>query len=998
MTYARPTAKLVKACALVFAVWLVGTNQVIAQRDSQRQQEPPRQPDSGRGAEIFQAKRAAAYKILDRDNSSKGYLKCIARLEEMLSEADTVFEHQTWPKGHPEIILTRRNLAEMYFHVGQYSDALRTQQAAYDMCVRLYPEDDWPNGAELTGECRMLLGRYHLANGHRAEFKRIMLEQERAFRTKHWEPTLALANAKAQLAVGLNRIGMSARATEYCLFAAGIVEQLEPSVPPEDRAPLAQIYWLCSSQLYDLFDVLEARRYAAEAYRLVEHEQFYFTSKVEALERLGVCEINLKNYDLAIDYLDRAYKLAKEFDERNAAGVARNLCRAHRLAGQLELAQQWLTRAKAYATSSGTNLPVYYHFEEGALQSLRGELAAAVESYQAALRFQSKSPQGIDKSPAIYTALGELEIRRGNLAQAITHIENARRIQMQFLQEMLPKISEASALSYLHFHWQDTTDQYLAASTQMTQPEQIRRQYQLVSQQRGLIVRTLALRHKIRHRLSRGDDLHDRYLDTANELARRVARGESTALGTRVHELQTQRDLMEHQLAESLPEVRQALEGLQVPVKKLQANLQDDELLLDFKRYEVPDGAKYAIFAVGRDSIQRIDLHGAQNLNQHVQAWRRNIAKSRGKQQARVLYDRIWKPLESLIPTTIKTLYICADDDLLLIPWNALQDEHGSILLERYAIATPPFPQHLLRRTSTTKRRGKLLTVGDVAYGVSRGGSDRLGESAIASQARCWPDLEHTRLEIAELKQRATRMDSVTELNGGQATVQNVLAALPGVSHAHLATHGFGLTTPCPVALEQASDAGDTGWRRHPLVTTGLVLAGANRLANAVPPSADSDEPRDTGKLDGATISNVDLSQAELVFLSACDTAVGDIFSGEGVFGLQRAFHIAGARNVVCALWQIEDAATALLVRKFYENLWDRKMSGLQALRHAQSELYRNPRLLEQFKVEHQGAFGQVRGVEFSPIDSEPGTPRLRTALWAGFTYSGMDTPQAGLP
>jgi CHAT domain-containing protein len=64
---------------------------------------------------------------------------------------------------------------------------------------------------------------------------------------------------------------------------------------------------------------------------------------------------------------------------------------------------------------------------------------------------------------------------------------------------------------------------------------------------------------------------------------------------------------------------------------------------------------------------------------------------------------------------------------------------------------------------------------------------------------------------------------------------------------------------------------------------------------------------------------------------------------GEGVFGLQRAFHLAGARNVVVTLWQVDDRATAALMAVFYRELWDKGQPPIEALRRAQLEVYRNP-------------------------------------------------------
>jgi CHAT domain-containing protein len=133
----------------------------------------------------------------------------------------------------------------------------------------------------------------------------------------------------------------------------------------------------------------------------------------------------------------------------------------------------------------------------------------------------------------------------------------------------------------------------------------------------------------------------------------------------------------------------------------------------------------------------------------------------------------------------------------------------------------------------------------------------------------------------------------------------------------------------------------------------------------------------------------------ELAVLSACDTGLGergDVGGGEGVYGLQRAFHLAGCRNVVASLWKVDDDATAALMGVFYRRLWVDKLEPLQALREAQLYVYRHP---EQIPV-----LAKRRGIDFTEVDlpKETGTgePAAKGAkhaparLWAAFVLSGQ--------
>jgi CHAT domain-containing protein len=129
----------------------------------------------------------------------------------------------------------------------------------------------------------------------------------------------------------------------------------------------------------------------------------------------------------------------------------------------------------------------------------------------------------------------------------------------------------------------------------------------------------------------------------------------------------------------------------------------------------------------------------------------------------------------------------------------------------------------------------------------------------------------------------------------------SVLRLAKGPQVVVLATHGFFLPDP-----EKKSE--------NPLLRCGVLLAGCNRALAA-------QAGDDTGVLTGLEIIGVDLRGTELVVLSACETGLGDVRSGEGVAGLRQAFHLAGAESVVASLWQVPDRATAQLMVAFFENL-----------------------------------------------------------------------------
>ena len=159
----------------------------------------------------------------------------------------------------------------------------------------------------------------------------------------------------------------------------------------------------------------------------------------------------------------------------------------------------------------------------------------------------------------------------------------------------------------------------------------------------------------------------------------------------------------------------------------------------------------------------------------------------------------------------------------------------------------------------------------------------------------------------------------------------------------HLATHGFFLNGDCaaaPIGTRGVGGLSSAGPRRppdNPLLLSGLALAGANRRALAGP-----DE--DDGILTAEEVASLDLSGVEWAVLSACDTGVGEIHAGEGVFGLRRAFQVAGARTVVMSLWSVDDQATRAWMRALYEGRFQRSLSTADAVHQASLSVLRDRR------------------------------------------------------
>jgi CHAT domain-containing protein len=205
----------------------------------------------------------------------------------------------------------------------------------------------------------------------------------------------------------------------------------------------------------------------------------------------------------------------------------------------------------------------------------------------------------------------------------------------------------------------------------------------------------------------------------------------------------------------------------------------------------------------------------------------------------------------------------------------------------------------------------------------------------------------------------------------------------------HIATHGFWVEFG-PWEGERGLRGGGKGLDvqlavlRNPLLRSGLALAGANEFLDEGVEGGGSGE----GLMLAAEVEEMDLGATEMVVLSLCEGGSGASESGEGLYGMRRAFILSGARSVVANLWKAEDRATMFLMQRFYENLVERKYSRRQALREAQW-LVRSLTEDDLKEWERSGRLPEEPIEEVGETEEERKRPFGDPAYWAGFIVQG---------
>jgi CHAT domain-containing protein/tetratricopeptide (TPR) repeat protein len=925
------------------------------------------------------------------------------RARDYFAQALEIFQgrypQEKYPQGHITLATGLNNIAATAEDEGNYEQARQYYVKALAMYDRRYPADKYPQGHYLLARGLNNLatvlerqGAYDRARGY-FERSLAMLRQiypKVKFPVGHPELTVSLSN----LATLFQATGEHAQAKDYLVQVLAMRQELYPKTKyPKGHPELATALAKLGSVLQSQGDEKEAQAYLDQA--LAMRRQLYREAKFPLGHR-ELAESLLANglVQEALAMYQRLYH-PEEYPRGHPSLAISYLCIGNRLSDQGKCLQ-----AKEYYDQALAMCHRLYPKESYPLG--HGELAL-----------------GLDR-------LGQCLLRQGNFSGAAEMLHQATAMENELSVAFLAYASEAEALNFTAAHLQPPSA-LLSAYLCGKQPEA--NPYAYVWARRGLVLRATAMRQKAAHEsTAKGmGDLYAQYLGTRRALARALlAPAAATADGATAARLRAERlgdrkEQLERQLAAALPEFARRLRLEHRPCTDLIDNLSADTAFVDllhYVRYEfdpkVPGKAgqhltnSYAAFVLCKgQSAARVELGAVQPINRAIETWRGDLDSSSAPEELRHL---VWEPIEKRLPSSVKTIYLCPDDALTRLPWTALPGRKpGTVLLEDYALAVVPSGLSLLDQltaSSTTQMgHGLFLAVGDVRYDAQPAAC-AAGEALAATTIRgavrgnkrlSWPPLAGTAKELSALKEAAGTREFL-QLGGTEASTSRILAELPRARWAHLATHGFFADPQFRSIMHVDATQFDRGLSpfgerrtmggRNPLVLSGLVLAGAN-----LPQTEDKwGVPQgDGGILTAEAIAALPLDDLELVVLSACETGLGDVAGGEGVFGLQRAFHTAGARNVIASLWKVDDLATAALMRLFYTKLWKEGKPPIVALREAQLTLHHDPSLAARLSETRGPDVAHPRPL---PPD-EGGKPRSKTSHtavrdWAGFVLSGI--------
>ncbi len=678
------------------------------------------------------------------------------------------------------------------------------------------------------------------------------------------------------------------------------------------------------------------------------------------LYNLGKTLVDIKEYEKAEPFLRRALAIFEKLyspEHPKVLGVLATLAVIPQNRGELDQARAIYERVLATQEKTlGANHPEtgFTVLSLAHLAMLKGENEHAEVLFRRALQIweESYGPESSTVSLAL-NGLALLLAQKGDIKQAVQIQKRAAAIDERGLNLNLAIGSERQKIAYLEKISEQTNQNiFLQIRFASAEPEAVELAATTVLRQKGRVMDALSNNLiELRRRFDPADQkLIDRLNGTTTELAGLILDGREDAplaeYNAKIKTLTDEREKLEDDISRRAAGLYTKSQS--VTLDAVQSLIPANTALVEFAVYTPVesdltasirksggDEPRYAAYILRNDGVPHWkDIGETKEINRILEDYRAALRDPKRKDVkilARAADEKIMQPVRSVLGE-IRQLLVSPDGDLNLIPFEALVDEQNRYLIENYSFTYLTSGRDLLRMQTVRKNDNKSLIVANPTFGEP-------GEM-IAANTKNKPDRRRRRgVNVArdlsetyftplgatgeEARSIQTLFPDATFLIKDQAT-ESALKQTAAPRILHIATHGFFLED-AGASTSAVRGAKAVGTIENPLVRSGLALAGANRR----------DGKPDDGILTALEAANLNLWGTKLVVLSACDTGVGEVKNGEGVYGLRRAFVLAGAESLVMSLWAVSDSETRRLMADYYKNLKTGMGRGA-ALRQAQ--------------------------------------------------------------
>lgn len=596
---------------------------------------------------------------------------------------------------------------------------------------------------------------------------------------------------------------------------------------------------------------------------------------------------------------------------------------------------------------------------------VQGKYSEAESLHQRALQIKEKI-FGVDHPDVAGTLrnLATVYLAKGDVAGAVAFESRASVISERYISINLAVGSERQKLAYLATLAQEL-DRAISLHVRYAPNDSSARDLALtmILQRKGRVLDALfnSMAAIIPRLKPRDRSLLEELRKVRAQLARVILGSQGSTPAQRqkeINRLEDKEESLEAEISGLVAEFR--AQSQPVTITSVQSLIPSDAALVEFASYrpfnaksQKPDqvfGEPRYIAYILRPGTepQWVDLGAVGPINQTINEWRKALShpnRTDVQQLGRIVERLIMRPIRSYL-VNVKLILLSPDGDLNLIPFGALNDERQRYVVSDFSLSYLSSGRDLLRLRTHLQSKTNPVIIADPAYGERPQDNQSAvratpQEESIIGKLYFGPLL--TASEALAIKRVLPESRVLLKQEATEAAVKSVKSPL----FLHVATHGFFLadidaTSPGSRSFRTLTtaaavpDLSSSDWVsniENPLLRSGLALTGANRGS-----SGDED-----GVLTALEAASLNLWGTKLVVLSACDSGVGEVKNGEGVYGLRRSFVLAGSETQVMSLWKVRDDATRDLMIAYYANL-KREIGRGEALRQVQLAMLRNPK------------------------------------------------------
>ena len=668
-----------------------------------------------------------------------------------------------------------------------------------------------------------------------------------------------------------------------------------------------------------------------------------------ALSNIGVNYAELKDYRKALEIHLEVLSMRPESDDREGRAITLNhIAVCYQNLGDKAKALEYFTQAIALHRSIGNKRQLASSLRNiGGLYRDQGEYEKAMEYFKES-RAISVAVADRNGEASVLAGIAKLELARGNLIEARKLVEEAisavesfrgnlksQQLRATFLASVR-KYYELNVDVLMRLHQQRPTEGFAEAALQVSERSRARSLLELLREARAEIRQGVdpAL-------IQREKDLRGTIADKAQQQTRMLsgnhAEEQVAAASKEIAALTTEYEEVQGRIRKTSPRYAALVEPPPITVAAIQKQVVDENTLL--LEYALGEEKSY-VWAVTPDSVKSFELPGRATIEAAAKRVYELLNESstpvpaptvaQQKNHADVEYpaaaDALSRLLLAPVATELKNkrLVIVAEGILQYVPFSTLPspgaDSSRPLIVDHEILNLPSASVLALLREDAAQRKPAAKAVAVLADPVFSANDSRLTHKVSA-------DEESLLTRDAQRSAAESGLDSLIRLRFSRLEADEI-ARLAGDKR-NLKAVDFSANRSM-VMDEKLSD-----YRIVHFATHGLINNQHPDLSGIVLSLVDEQGRPQNGFLRLYDIYNLKLN-ADLVVLSACQTALGKQINGEGLVGLTRGFMYAGAPRVVASLWRIDDRATAEMMRRFYQGMLKDGLRPAAALRAAQ--------------------------------------------------------------